>query len=339
MRVAIVGATGLVGKKIAEILQERNFPATELILVASQSSVGQIIEWKGNNYTVVTLEKALEMKPNIALFSAGSNVSDKWAPRFAAIGCRVIDNSSRWRMTPHVKLIVPEVNGHIIEEQDMIIANPNCSTIQMVVALNLLHKKFRLKRVVVSTYQSVTGSGNRGINQLNQERDAAVQGKPSCEPSSNAYNWPIDLNVIPQIDSFLENGYTKEEMKMINETHKIFSDTSIAITATTVRVPVKGGHSESINAQFHENFTIQEIISILHQTPATTIIDNKENPPYPMPLYALDRDQVFIGRVREDLFCPNTINMWVVADNLRKGAATNAVQIAELYLKFFNFVI
>jgi len=333
MKVAIVGATGLVGRKIAQILKERNFPITELIPVASQTSAGQIIEWKGKNYTVVTPQKAIEMRPNIALFSAGSEVSSEWAPKFAAIGCRVIDNSSCWRTTPSIKLIVPEVNGHIIEQSDMIIANPNCSTIQMVVALNLLHKEFRLKRIVVSTYQSVTGSGQKGIAQLNQERKTAVQGRANSELQQKAYDWPIDLNVIPQIDSFLENGYTKEEMKMVNETHKIFSDLSIALSVTTVRVPVTGGHSESINAQFHKNFTIEEIISILHKTPGTTIITNEQNPPYPMPLYALDRDHVFIGRVRKDIFCPNTINMWVVADNLRKGAATNAVQIAELYLK------
>lgn len=335
MRVAIVGATGLVGRKMAQILQERGFPVTELIPVASKTSAGQIIEWKGNKYTVVTPEKAVEMKPNIALFSAGSDVSGEWAPKFAAIGCRVIDNSSRWRTTPSVKLIVPEVNGDIIEESDMIIANPNCSTIQMVVALNLLHKEFKLKRIVVSTYQSVTGSGQKGVEQFNQEREATVQGKTYCEWPQKAYDWPIDLNVIPQIDAFLENGYTKEEMKMVNETHKIFIDTSIAVTATTVRVPVTAGHSESICAEFHKNFTIEEIISILHKTPGTTIITNEQNPPYPMPLYALDSDQVFVGRIREDLFCSNTINMWVVADNLRKGAATNAIQIAEHFLKNF----
>lgn len=335
MRVAIVGATGLVGRKIAEILQERNFPVSQFIPVASKASAGQIIKWKEDNYSVVTLEEALELRPNIAFFSAGSSVSDEWAPKFAAIGCRVIDNSSRWRTTPSVKLIVPEVNGNIVEESDMIIANPNCSTIQMVVALNLLHKNFKLKRIVVSTYQSVTGSGQKGIGQLRQERETAIKGKPYSELPQKAYEWPIDLNVIPQIDSFLENGYTKEEMKMVNETHKIFSDSSIAVTATTVRVPVEGGHSESINAQFHKDFTIQEIISILHQTPGTAIINNNHDIPYPMPLFALDSDQVFVGRIREDLFCSNTINMWVVADNLRKGAATNAVQIAQLFLKNF----
>lgn len=333
MKVAIVGATGLVGGKIAEILQERNFPVTELIPVASKTSAGQIIKWKEREFTVVTLEKALEMKPEIAFFSAGAKVSGEWAPKFAHIGCRVIDNSSYWRTTPSVKLIVPEVNGHTLQESDMIIANPNCSTIQMVVALNLLHKELRLKKIIVSTYQSVTGSGQKGVAQLNQEREAEVQGNLISELQQKAYDWPIDLNVIPQIDTFLENGYTKEEMKMVNETHKIFSDNSIAVTATAVRVPVKGGHSESINAQFHKNFTIEEIISILHRTPGTTIVNNKQDPPYPMPLYAFERDHVFIGRVREDLFCSNSVNMWVVADNLRKGAATNAIQIAEQFLK------
>lgn len=333
MKVAIVGATGLVGRKIAEILQERNFPITELIPVASKTSAGQIIKWRDKSYRVVTPEQAVEMKPDIAFFSAGANVSGEWAPKFAHTGCRVIDNSSCWRTNPSVKLIVPEVNGHTLEESDMIIANPNCSTIQMVVALNSLHVKFGLKRVVVSTYQSVTGSGYKGVAQLSQEREESLHKNINRDMQETVYNWPIDLNVIPQIDTFLENGYTKEEMKMVYETHKILSDTSIAITATAVRVPVKGGHSESITAQFHKNFTIEEIISTLHETPGATLINDKQYPPYPMPLYAFERDQVFVGRVREDLFSPNTINMWVVADNLRKGAATNAIQIAEQFLK------
>ena len=332
MRVAVAGATGLVGRKMAQVLTERNFPVTEFIPVASERSAGTFVEFGGKKWKVLTPSQALGLKPQIALFSAGAGVSGEWAPIFANHGCHVVDNSSRWRMDPQVKLIVPEVNGDKVSKGDMIIANPNCSTIQMVAALNLLHKQFGLKRIVVSTYQSVTGSGTKGINQLNRERDLSY-GKPDREENNeNAYQSPIDLNIIPQIDLFTENGYTKEEMKMVNETRKIFDDNSISISATTVRVPVIGGHSESINAEFHNFFTMDQILSLLKKTPGTILTDSSEQPPYPMPLYAFDKDEVFIGRVRSDLDNPKAINMWVVADNLRKGAATNAVQIAELLL-------
>lgn len=332
MRVAVAGATGLVGRKMASVLEERNFPVTEFIPVASERSAGSYVQFKGKNWKVLTPSQALELKPQIALFSAGATVSGDWAPIFANHGCHVIDNSSRWRMDKDVKLVVPEVNGTIVCKTDMLIANPNCSTIQMVAALNLLHKQFRLKRIVVSTYQSVTGSGTKGINQLQKERDQSYGINTSESAGEEAYKSPIDLNVIPQIDIFTENGYTKEEMKMINETRKIFQDDTISISATTVRVPVKGGHSESINAEFYKSFTMDHVLSLLKETPGTILTDNSEIPPYPMPLFAFDKDEVFVGRVRPDLDNPKAINMWVVADNLRKGAATNAVQIAELLL-------
>lgn len=325
MKIAVVGATGLVGTKMIEVLQERNFPVTEFIPVASSKSAGKRIEFAGKEWTVKSPEEAIAMKPHIALFSAGSDISGEWAPKFAAAGCRVVDNSSRWRMEPLIKLIVPEINGDTITKEDMIIANPNCSTIQMVVALNLLHHRYKLKRVVVSTYQSVTGSGIKGINQLRSER-----GGQLIDGGDKAYGFPIDMNLIPQIDLFTENGYTKEEMKMVNETRKIFSDNTIAISATTVRVPVEGGHSESVNAEFHEEFLLEDIFAILRKTPGAIFIENSNNPPYPMPIYAYGKDDVFVGRVREDISCKKAVNMWVVADNLRKGAATNAVQIAEL---------
>ncbi len=328
MRIAVVGATGLVGTKMREVLQEQNFPVTEFIPVASSKSAGKKIEYAGKEWTVKTPEEAIAMKPQIALFSAGSDISGEWAPKFAAAGCRVVDNSSRWRMDPSVKLIVPEINGDTLTKEDMIIANPNCSTIQMVVALNLLHREYKLKRVVVSTYQSVTGSGVKGINQLRSER-----GERVTDGGDRAYAYPIDMNLIPQIDLFTENGYTKEEMKMVNETRKIFADNTIAISATTVRVPVEGGHSESVNAEFEREFTMEDIFAILRKTPGTIFIENSDNPPYPMPLYAYGKDEVFVGRVREDISCKMALNMWVVADNLRKGAATNAVQIAQLLLR------
>lgn len=354
MRIAVVGATGLVGTKMVEILAERNFPLTEFIPVASERSAGKSILFKGREYKVVTPQEAVKMKPQIALFSAGAATSDEWAPKFAEAGCRVVDNSSRWRMEPDIKLIVPEVNGNTLTESDMIIANPNCSTIQMVVALSLLHKRFILNRIIVSTYQSVTGSGIKGINQLNRERAATLksmdiqtkdlQSQTSVEPTCSAgqilsdsqilsaYPYQIDMNLIPQIDTFLENGYTKEEMKMVNETKKILGDNSIAVSATTVRVPVVGGHSESVNAEFKKPFETEDIIQTLRETPGVILCDPESDLPYPMPLYAHNRDEVFVGRVRRDLSCQNAVNMWIVADNLRKGAATNAVQIAELFI-------
>lgn len=328
MRVAVIGATGLVGRKMIEVLLERNFPVSQLIPAASESSAGKEILFKGEIVRVVTLKQALSLRPQIALFSAGASVSQEWAPKFAAAGCKVIDNSSFWRMDPSVKLIVPEVNGSILDANDMIIANPNCSTIQMVVALNMLHKKYTLKRIVVCTYQSVTGSGQRGIAQLGRERESKPQG--SAVP---AYKYPIDKNVIPQIDSFLENGYTKEEMKMTNETQKIFGNESIGVTATTVRVPVEGGHSESVNATFERSFNMEEVFETIRNSPGVILEDDTKNQVYPMPLFAYGRDEVFVGRVRKDFSAENGINLWIVADNLRKGAATNAVQIAEQLTK------
>lgn len=328
MRVAVIGATGLVGRKMIEVLLERNFPVSQLIPAASESSAGKEILFKGETVRVVTLKQALALRPQIALFSAGASVSQEWAPKFAAAGCKVIDNSSFWRMDPSVKLIVPEVNGNILDANDMIIANPNCSTIQMVVALNLLHEKYILKRIVVSTYQSVTGSGQRGIAQLGREREGKPQG--SAVP---AYKYPIDKNLIPQIDSFLENGYTKEEMKMINETQKIFDNKSIGVTATTVRVPVEGGHSESVNAIFERSFNMEDVFETIRNSPGVILEDDIQKQAYPMPLFAYGKDEVFVGRVRKDFSAENGINLWIVADNLRKGAATNAVQIAEQLTK------
>ena len=328
MRVAVIGATGLVGRKMIEVLLERNFPVSQLIPAASESSAGKEILFKGETVRVITLKQALALRPQIALFSAGASVSQEWAPKFAAAGCKVIDNSSFWRMDPSVKLIVPEVNGNILDANDMIIANPNCSTIQMVVALNLLHEKYILKRIVVSTYQSVTGSGQRGIAQLGREREGKPQG--SAVP---AYKYPIDKNLIPQIDSFLENGYTKEEMKMINETQKIFDNKSIGVTATTVRVPVEGGHSESVNAIFQRSFNMEDVFETIRNSPGVILEDDIQKQAYPMPLFAYGKNEVFVGRVRKDFSAENGINLWIVADNLRKGAATNAVQIAEQLTK------
>lgn len=328
MRVAVIGATGLVGRKMIEVLLERNFPVSQLIPAASESSAGKEILFKGETVRVITLKQALALRPQIALFSAGASVSQEWAPKFAAAGCKVIDNSSFWRMDPSVKLIVPEVNGNILDANDMIIANPNCSTIQMVVALNLLHEKYILKRIVVSTYQSVTGSGQRGIAQLGREREGKPQG--SAVP---AYKYPIDKNLIPQIDSFLENGYTKEEMKMINETQKIFDNKSIGVTATTVRVPVEGGHSESVNAIFERSFNMEDVFETIRNSPGVILEDDIQKQAYPMPLFAYGKNEVFVGRVRKDFSAENGINLWIVADNLRKGAATNAVQIAEQLTK------
>lgn len=325
MKIAVVGATGLVGTMMLRVLEERNFPVTELIPVASEKSVGKEIEFKGKKYKVHSMDDAIKAKPHIALFSAGGTTSLKEAPRFAEVGTVVIDNSSAWRMDPNIALVVPEVNAHILTSNDKIIANPNCSTIQMVVALKPLHAKYKIKRIVVSTYQSVTGTGVKAVNQLMNERQG-IEGE-------KAYAYTIDLNVIPQIDVFLENGYTKEEMKMINETKKIMQDDSIQVTATTVRIPVMGGHSESLNIEFENDFEINELKNILANADGIILQDDPANLIYPMPLNAHNRDEVFVGRIRRDESQANTVNMWIVADNLRKGAATNAVQIAEYLLK------
>lgn len=321
MKVAVVGATGLVGTKMLQVLAERNFPVTELVPVASERSVGKEVEFKGKKYKVVSLKDAIAAKPAVALFSAGGSTSLEWAPQFAEAGITVIDNSSAWRMDPTKPLIVPEINADILTANDKIIANPNCSTIQMVVALNPLHKKYGIKRIVVSTYQSVTGTGVKAVTQLMNERNG-VSGEM-------AYKYPIDLNVIPQIDVFLENGYTKEEMKMVKETMKIMRDDSIRVTATTVRIPVMGGHSESANVEFEKDYTLDDVRSILTSAPGVVLVDDIANAQYPMPKDAHERDEVFVGRLRRDESQPNTLNMWIVSDNLRKGAATNAVQIAE----------
>ncbi|MBN8852926.1 MAG: aspartate-semialdehyde dehydrogenase [Sphingobacteriales bacterium 50-39] len=324
MKVAIVGATGLVGTKMLEVLAERNFPVTELIPVASERSVGKEVEFKGKKYKVVSATDAIAAKPAVAIFSAGGGTSLEWAPKFAAAGITVIDNSSAWRMDPTKKLVVPELNADALTKEDKIIANPNCSTIQMVVALNPLHKKYKVKRIVVSTYQSVTGTGVKAVTQLMNERKG-VQGEM-------AYKYPIDLNVIPQIDVFLDNGYTKEEMKMVNETRKIMRDDSIRVTATTVRIPVVGGHSEAVNVEFENDFDLAEVKQLLSRAPGVVVVDDPSTQQYPMPKDAHDKDDVFVGRLRRDETQPNTLNMWVVSDNLRKGAATNAVQIAEYLL-------
>jgi aspartate-semialdehyde dehydrogenase len=326
MKVAVVGATGLVGTVMLKVLEERNFPLTELIPVASEKSVGKEISYKGKKYAVVNIDTAIAMKPAIALFSAGGDTSLEHAPRFAEAGTIVIDNSSAWRMDPTKKLIVPEVNAHVLNIDDTIIANPNCSTIQLVVALKPLHAKYKIKRVVVSTYQSVTGTGVKAVTQMMNERKGITDGPM-------AYAYPIDLNVIPQIDVFQDNGYTKEEMKMIKETKKILDDDNIRITATTVRIPVMGGHSESVNIEFEQDFEVEEVRSILEQSQGITVVDDIANLKYPMPKDAHEKDDVFVGRIRRDESQPNTLNMWIVADNLRKGAATNAVQIAELLLQ------
>ena len=321
MKVAVVGATGMVGEIMLQVLAERNFPVTELIPVASEKSVGKEIEWKGNTYKVVGLQTAVDMKPEIALFSAGGETSLDWAPKFAAAGTTVIDNSSAWRMDATKKLVVPEINANVLTKEDKIIANPNCSTIQMVMALAPLHAKYDIKRIVVSTYQSITGTGVKAVRQLENEY-AGIQG-------DMAYKYPIHRNAIPQCDSFEANGYTKEEMKLVRETQKILNDNTIAVTATAIRIPVVGGHSEAVNIQFENDFDVNEVRQILHQTPGVTVQDNLDTFTYPMPIYAQGKDDVFVGRIRRDESQPNTINMWIVADNLRKGAATNTIQIAE----------
>jgi len=322
MKVALVGATGLVGSTMLKILEERNFPVTELIPVASERSVGTKVSFKGKEYSVVSADTAISMKPAVALFSAGGTISLELAPKFAAIGCYVVDNSSAWRMKEDIKLVVPEVNGHVLTKEDYIIANPNCSTIQMVMVLDPIHRKYGIKRVVVSTYQSVSGTGQKAVAEMMDER---AGGK-----GHGVYPYPIDLNVIPQIDVFQENGYTKEEMKMSLETCKIMGDDSIRVTATTVRVPVTGGHSESVNIELKHDFHESDIREMLSNQSGVVVVDNPEMKGYPMPLDAAGKDEVFVGRIRRDYSQDNTLNCWIVADNLRKGAATNAVQIAKL---------
>ncbi|MBI0401115.1 aspartate-semialdehyde dehydrogenase [Cyclobacterium marinum] len=325
MKLAVVGATGLVGSEILEVLEEHNFPFDELLLVASERSAGKKIAYKGKEYTVIGLKQAVAEKPDVAIFSAGGGTSQEWAPQFAEVGTIVIDNSSAWRMDPTKKLVVPEINGKSLRIDDRIIANPNCSTIQMVLALAPLREKYGIKRIVVSTYQSVTGTGKDAVDQMMAERNG--------EKADMVYPYKIDLNVLPHIDVFQENGYTKEEMKMINETKKIFGDDSIQVTATAVRIPVMGGHSEAVNVEFHNDFDLAEVKELLAKTPGIIVEDDPANNIYPMPLNAHKKDEVFVGRLRRDETQANTLNMWIVADNLRKGAATNAVQIAEYLLE------
>ncbi|WP_242920929.1 aspartate-semialdehyde dehydrogenase [Pontibacter liquoris] len=325
MKVAVVGATGLVGGEILKVLAERDFPVTELMLVASERSVGKQMAFKGKQIKVIGMQDAIAAAPQIAIFSAGGSTSTEWAPKFAEVGTVVVDNSSAWRMDPTKKLVVPEINAKELTKADKIIANPNCSTIQMVVALNRLHQELKIKRIVVSTYQSVTGTGKAAVDQLMNER--------AGRPGDMAYPYQIDLNVLPHIDVFQENGYTKEEMKMILETKKIMGDDSIKVTATAVRIPVMGGHSESVNVEFEKDFTLDEVYRILEETEGVKVVDDVLKLMYPMPKDAHGKDEVFVGRVRLDETQPRTVNMWIVADNLRKGAATNAVQIAEYLAK------
>ncbi len=325
MKIVVVGATGLVGQEILKILEERNFPFDELFLVASSKNVGKVIQFKNKGYAIISMEEACDLAPDVAIFSAGGNTSLEWAPKFADRGTIVIDNSSAWRMDPAKKLVVPEINGHVLRIDDRIIANPNCSTIQMVMALAPLHLKYKLKRIVVATYQSVTGTGKEAVQQLMNER-GGVEG-------TKVYPHPIDMNALPHIDAFLDNGYTKEEMKMVNETRKILGDNSIAITATTVRIPTLGGHSEAVNAEFHKDFDLDEVRELLENTPGVIVMDEVRKNIYPMPIFARGKDEVFVGRIRRDESQPKTMNLWIVADNLRKGAATNAVQIAQFMME------
>ena len=321
MKVAVVGATGMVGTVMLKVLEERNFPVTELLPVASVRSVGKQLEFKGRSYPVIGLQDAVDQEPDIAIFSAGGSTSLEWAPAFANKGTTVIDNSSAWRMDPTKKLIVPEINAHVLTSEDKIIANPNCSTIQMVMALAPLHRRYQMKRVVVSTYQSVSGTGVAAVNQLENEING-VKGEM-------AYPYPIHKNALPHCDVFESNGYTKEEMKLAREPQKILDDRTFSVTATAVRIPTAGGHSEAVNVEFVNDFDLSEVRKLLHETPGVTVQDNPDTNTYPMPVYAHDKDDVFVGRLRRDLTQPNTLNMWVVSDNLRKGAATNAIQIAE----------
>ncbi|EKY11730.1 aspartate-semialdehyde dehydrogenase [Capnocytophaga genosp. AHN8471] len=325
MRVAVVGVTGMVGNVMLEVLAEHNFPVTELIPVASEKSVGKKIVFKGTEYTVIGLQQAVSLKPDVALFSAGASVSKEWAPKFAQVGTTVVDNSSAWRMDPTKKLVIPEINADVLTKDDKIIANPNCSTIQMLVALAPLQRKYGIKRVVVSTYQSITGTGVKAVRQLENEYKG--------EKGEMAYHYQIHRNAIPHCDVFEENGYTKEEMKLVRETKKILRDDSIAVTATAVRIPVVGGHSEAVNVELKTDFDINEVRTLLAQSAGIKVQDNTETNTYPMPLYAHGKDDVFVGRIRRDESQPNTLNLWVVADNLRKGAATNTIQIAEYLIK------
>lgn len=325
MKLAVVGATGLVGQEILKVLEERSFPFDELYLAASPKSVGKSITFKGREFKIKGIEEVCKLAPDVAIFSAGGSTSLEWAPKYAEAGTIVIDNSSAWRMDTSKKLVVPEINGHVLTIDDRIIANPNCSTIQMVLALAPLHVKYKLKRIVVSTYQSVTGTGKDAVQQMMDERQGINGPK--------VYPHPIDMNALPHIDSFLDNGYTKEEMKMVNETRKIIGDQTIGVTATTVRIPSVGGHSEAVNVEFFEDFNISEVRSVLASTPGIIVQDDPKNNIYPMPINSKGRDEVFVGRIRKDESQPRTLNMWIVADNLRKGAATNAVQIAEFMLE------
>lgn len=326
MNIAVVGATGLVGQEMLKVLEERNIEFDELYLVASAKSVGQKIKFKGKEYTIKSMEEVCNLAPDIAIFSAGGNTSLEWAPKFAEKGTVVIDNSSAWRMDSTKKLIVPEINGKELTENDLIIANPNCSTIQMVLALAPLHDKYKIKRIVVSTYQSVTGTGKDAVQQMMEER----QGK---KDGIKVYPHKIDMNALPHIDSFLDNGYTKEEMKMVNETRKILGDQTIGVTSTTVRIPTIGGHSEAVNVEFEKEFDLKDVREILENTPGVIVQDDVKNNVYPMPINSHGRDEVFVGRLRRDESQPKTLNMWIVSDNLRKGAATNAVQIAEFLME------
>lgn len=325
MKVAVVGATGMVGEVMLKVLEERNFPFTELMLVASERSIGKEMTFKNKTYKVIGLADAVSKKPDVALFSAGGSTSQEWAPKFAEAGTTVIDNSSAWRMDASKKLIVPEINADQLTKADKIIANPNCSTIQMVMVLAPLHKKYRIKRLVVSTYQSITGTGLKAVKQLENEL-AGIKG-------DMAYPYPIHKNVIPHCDVFEDNGYTKEEMKLVRETQKILDDTSIAVTATAVRIPTEGGHSESVNIEFENDFDVTEVRKLLSQTPGVVVQDNTDVNTYPMPIYANGKDDVFVGRIRRDGSQPNSLNLWIVSDNLRKGAATNTIQIAEYLIK------
>ncbi len=321
MKVAVVGATGMVGEIMLKVLEERNFPISELYLVASERSVGKELVFKGETHTIIGMEKAIALQPDIAIFSAGGGTSTTWAPKFAEVGTTVIDNSSAWRMDPEKKLVVPEINANVLEESDKIIANPNCSTIQMVMALHPLHQKYTMKRVIVSTYQSVSGTGIKAVQQLENETNG-IKGEM-------AYPYPINRNALPHCDVFVEEGYTKEEMKLAREPQKILDDRTFSVSATAVRIPTAGGHSESVNVEFHNDFDLNEVRQLLSEMPGVVVQDNPETNTYPMPIHAHDKDEVFVGRIRRDLTQPNTLNMWIVSDNLRKGAATNAVQIAE----------
>lgn len=327
MKIAVVGATGMVGQVMLKVLEERNLPITELIPVASEKSVGKKITFKSKQYDIVSMETAISMKPELAIFSAGGSTSLEYAPKFAEVGCTVIDNSSAWRMDPTKKLVVPEINAHVLTKEDKIIANPNCSTIQMVMVLNPLHLKYKVKRVIVSTYQSVSGTGKAAVDQLNAEIANAVN--PGSVEVNAVYPYQIFKNALPQCDVFDADDYTKEELKLIKEPKKIMGDDSIKITATAVRIPVQGGHSESVNIEFENDFDLEEVKNILANTPGVVLQDDVENKVYPMCFYSEGKDEVFVGRIRRDLSQPNTLNCWIVADNLRKGAATNAVQIAE----------